>query len=229
MDFSGYSFPPIIPVDSRSAVSTSLPQFPPSVSYRRKSPRFEGAAQDTIDISESDISDAGLIPAETLSRDPKPEIQSPEPEIPSAPEPKILLPEPEIPSAPEPEILLPEHGSLSLEPEVTSKSEPENASRPKHFQHPKIRSRRASSQTLPSELDRIDELDETDPMGVGFHHQSPYEAIAAALGSKPLSVPPDRKSGTTSQNAPVQHVDGHHQTRRPRQPKVRLILNFHST
>jgi hypothetical protein len=32
------------------------------------------------------------------------------------------------------------------------------------------------------ELDRIDELDETDPFGTGLHHKGPYEAISAILG-----------------------------------------------
>jgi hypothetical protein len=32
------------------------------------------------------------------------------------------------------------------------------------------------------ELDRIDELDETDPFGSAIHHKGPYEAINAILG-----------------------------------------------
>ncbi|KAI6008351.1 hypothetical protein F5J12DRAFT_768140 [Pisolithus orientalis] len=38
-------------------------------------------------------------------------------------------------------------------------------------------------------LDRIDELDETDPFGIGFHHSGPYEAIASNLAEEtsPLS------------------------------------------
>lgn len=35
------------------------------------------------------------------------------------------------------------------------------------------------------ELDRIDELDETDPFGIGSHHRGPYEAITAILGGAP--------------------------------------------
>ncbi|KAI0034009.1 hypothetical protein K488DRAFT_84448 [Vararia minispora EC-137] len=42
--------------------------------------------------------------------------------------------------------------------------------------------RRQSSRPPPRDLDSIDELDESNPYGVGMHHKGPYEAIAAVLG-----------------------------------------------
>ncbi|KAJ7293393.1 hypothetical protein C8J57DRAFT_1490810 [Mycena rebaudengoi] len=39
----------------------------------------------------------------------------------------------------------------------------------------------------PYDLDRIDELDETSPLGVSLHHEGPFQAISAALkGPSPL-------------------------------------------
>ncbi|KZT05823.1 uncharacterized protein LAESUDRAFT_750263 [Laetiporus sulphureus 93-53] len=46
---------------------------------------------------------------------------------------------------------------------------------------PRNRSRRPSV-SAPRDLDRIDELDETDPRGLAWHHESPYEAIARSVG-----------------------------------------------
>ncbi|KAI6107504.1 hypothetical protein EDD16DRAFT_1621469 [Pisolithus croceorrhizus] len=48
------------------------------------------------------------------------------------------------------------------------------------------------------QLDRIDELDETDPFGIGFHHSGPYEAIANNLGketSRRLHDDTDKSTG----------------------------------
>ncbi|KAI6047794.1 hypothetical protein EDC04DRAFT_2619948 [Pisolithus marmoratus] len=47
-------------------------------------------------------------------------------------------------------------------------------------------------------LDRIDELDETDPFGIGFHHSGPYEAIASNLAeetSPPSHDDTDKSTG----------------------------------
>ena len=41
----------------------------------------------------------------------------------------------------------------------------------------KSRSRKPSIATPPKDLDSIDELDETDPLGVGWHNSGPYDAI----------------------------------------------------
>ena len=41
----------------------------------------------------------------------------------------------------------------------------------------KTRSRKHSAATPPGNLDKIDELDETDPLGVGWHNSGPYDAI----------------------------------------------------
>lgn len=45
------------------------------------------------------------------------------------------------------------------------------------------RSRRPSI-TAPRDLDRIDELDETDPRGLAWHHESPYELVTRTLSHK---------------------------------------------
>ncbi|THH11890.1 hypothetical protein EW146_g7879 [Bondarzewia mesenterica] len=50
------------------------------------------------------------------------------------------------------------------------------------YERPKQKQRRTSSIPSPVDLDRIDELDETDPMGLGYHHKGPYDLIAAAIG-----------------------------------------------
>lgn len=47
----------------------------------------------------------------------------------------------------------------------------------------KSRSRKNSIAAAPKDLDRIDELDETDPLGYAWHHESPYEAIKKAVES----------------------------------------------
>lgn len=44
----------------------------------------------------------------------------------------------------------------------------------------KSRSRKTSIAAAPKELDKIDELDETDPLGFAWHHHGPYEAIQKA-------------------------------------------------
>ena len=41
----------------------------------------------------------------------------------------------------------------------------------------KTRSRKPSVATPPKDLDKIDELDETDPLGVAWHMPGPYDAI----------------------------------------------------
>lgn len=41
----------------------------------------------------------------------------------------------------------------------------------------KTRSRKHSAATPPGNLDKIDELDETDPLGLGWHNSGPYDVI----------------------------------------------------
>ncbi|KAL1951456.1 hypothetical protein VTO73DRAFT_605 [Trametes versicolor] len=45
------------------------------------------------------------------------------------------------------------------------------------------RSKNASTSAIARDLDRIDELDESDPLGFAWHHDGPYEAIAKANSS----------------------------------------------
>lgn len=46
--------------------------------------------------------------------------------------------------------------------------------------HPQRKDNRSNAQRM-RDLDKIDELDETDPFGSGMHHRGPYEAISAIL------------------------------------------------
>ncbi|KAI0639645.1 hypothetical protein C8Q77DRAFT_1152609 [Trametes polyzona] len=64
------------------------------------------------------------------------------------------------------------------------------------------RSKNPSIATAPRDLDRIDELDESDPLGFAWHHDGPYEAIAKAapvlypeqsLAGQKRTEPPKRK------------------------------------
>lgn len=69
----------------------------------------------------------------------------------------------------------------------------------------KSRSRKPSIATPPRDLDKIDELDETDPLGLQWHNDGPYEAInkvvKGSLGKKSgdgakifVSLPPSSES-----------------------------------
>ncbi|KIP12552.1 hypothetical protein PHLGIDRAFT_10012 [Phlebiopsis gigantea 11061_1 CR5-6] len=48
----------------------------------------------------------------------------------------------------------------------------------------KTRSRKHSAATPPGNLDKIDELDETDPLGLGWHNSGPYDAIPKVSKAK---------------------------------------------
>ncbi|RDX51113.1 hypothetical protein OH76DRAFT_1455045 [Lentinus brumalis] len=61
-------------------------------------------------------------------------------------------------------------------------------------------SKNPSIATAPRDLDRIDELDESDPLGFAWHHDGPYEAIAKATpalypdaATQKRAQPPKRK------------------------------------
>jgi hypothetical protein len=54
-----------------------------------------------------------------------------------------------------------------------------------------------------AELDRIDELDETDPFGVTIHHKGPYEAIPAMVNGPTIPSNNDGSAGNGF-NYPVQ-------------------------
>lgn len=72
----------------------------------------------------------------------------------------------------------PPHSRVSTQP-------PKKIPRPKPIHRPQQISRKASMKALVRRLtshhnlDRIDELDETDPFGTGHHHDGPYEAIGS--------------------------------------------------
>jgi hypothetical protein len=57
-------------------------------------------------------------------------------------------------------------------------------------EHPKDSRVRTSSRPTPPDLDSIDELDKTNPLGVNLHHKGPYEAVAAILNeTNPIDSP----------------------------------------
>lgn len=69
----------------------------------------------------------------------------------------------------------------SLATEQPSSSIPPGVA-PEPIRIQKSRSRKTSA-SAPKDLDKIDELDETDPLGYAWHHESPYEAIRRAVDS----------------------------------------------
>ncbi|KZT75079.1 hypothetical protein DAEQUDRAFT_753706 [Daedalea quercina L-15889] len=66
-----------------------------------------------------------------------------------------------------------------------------------HDQAVKRQRSRRPSITAPRDLDRIDELDETDPRGLAWHHESPYELATRTLSHR-------RKDGQESD----EHANG---------------------
>jgi hypothetical protein len=67
-------------------------------------------------------------------------------------------------------------------------------------ERPKEGRRRTSSRPTPPDLDSIDELDETNPLGFNLHHRGPYEAIAAVLNeTNPIDSPLLRAKGIQQQ------------------------------
>ncbi|KAI0778420.1 hypothetical protein BD413DRAFT_601185 [Trametes elegans] len=70
------------------------------------------------------------------------------------------------------------------------------------------RSKNPSIAAAPRDLDRIDELDESDPLGLAWHHDGPYEAIAKAA---PVLYPDQsiagRKRTESPKRKPVQPYD----------------------
>jgi hypothetical protein len=63
-------------------------------------------------------------------------------------------------------------------------------------------SRHGHNPSRPRELDRIDELDETDPFGTGLHHKGPYEAINAILGGGNMNSSGEQKPGLPKPKRP---------------------------
>ena len=64
------------------------------------------------------------------------------------------------------------------------------SSPPDVSEHPKDSRVRTSSRPTPPDLDSIDELDKTNPLGFNLHHKGPYEAVAAILNeTNPIDSP----------------------------------------
>jgi hypothetical protein len=69
-------------------------------------------------------------------------------------------------------------------------------------EHPKDGRVRTSSRPTPPDLDSIDELDKTNPLGFNLHHKGPYEAVAAILNeANPIDSPLLRQKRAQSQVA----------------------------
>jgi hypothetical protein len=84
-------------------------------------------------------------------------------------------------------------------------------------EHPKDSRVRTSSRPTPPDLDSIDELDKTNPLGVNLHHRGPYEAVAAILNeTNPIDSPLLRQK-----RAQKQVSSGTHRVRQSRHMKVR--------
>lgn len=75
-------------------------------------------------------------------------------------------------------------------------------------EHPKDGRVRTSSRPTPPDLDSIDELDRTNPLGVNLHHKGPYEAVAAILNeSNPIDSPVLRQQRAQQQvSSGTRHV-----------------------
>lgn len=109
----------------------------------------------------------------------------------------VVLPEPYLPGpdpAPWTESPVPIVTVIppSIAPPQFSAPPPPQSTPPQSSLAPSIHSLAASSQhsqpahpsvTPPKNMDKIDELDESDPYGMSWHHSSPYEAIGSALGT----------------------------------------------
>ena len=64
------------------------------------------------------------------------------------------------------------------------------SSPPDVSEHQKDSRVRTSSRPTPPDLDSIDELDKTNPLGFNLHHRGPYEAVAAILNeTNPIDSP----------------------------------------
>lgn len=69
-------------------------------------------------------------------------------------------------------------------------------------EHPKDGRVRTSSRATPPDLDSIDELDKTNPLGFNLHHRGPYEAVAAILNeANPIDSPVLRQKRAQEQVA----------------------------
>jgi hypothetical protein len=80
-------------------------------------------------------------------------------------------------------------------------------SQPEVSEHPKDGRVRTSSRATPPDLDTIDELDKTNPLGVNLHHKGPYEAVAAILNeTNPIDSPLLRQQRAQKQVSSGTHV-----------------------
>ncbi|KAK7694997.1 hypothetical protein QCA50_002185 [Cerrena zonata] len=80
-----------------------------------------------------------------------------------------------------------------------SDPKPSNTSRPLAPEMRKQRSRKTSIAAPPKDLDRIDELDETDPLGYAWHHDGRFEAALNALKQGAFGDGDGANGGASSQ------------------------------
>ena len=83
-------------------------------------------------------------------------------------------------------------------------------------EHPKDSRVRTSSRPTPPDLDSIDELDKTNPLGFNLHHRGPYEAVAAILNeTNPIDSPVLRQKRAQEQVARGARPSRHNKVRSP--------------
>ncbi|KAA1468070.1 hypothetical protein DENSPDRAFT_367961 [Dentipellis sp. KUC8613] len=114
-------------------------------------------------------------------------------------------------SSPESDVHHPENHPDSARPSDRPPDEPGD--------RPKAKHRRTSSRPPPNDLDRIDELDETDPLGLLYHHDGPYQAIPAVLGQDPAEQVDTPRGRKDSRSVPANSNGGVAPPRPPRRSK----------
>jgi hypothetical protein len=94
------------------------------------------------------------------------------------------------------------------------------SSPPDVSEHQKDSRVRTSSRPTPPDLDSVDELDKTNPLGFNLHHRGPYEAVAAILNeANPIDSPVLRQK-----RAQEQVASGTRRARPSQHNKVRTLL-----
>lgn len=180
-----------------------LPDANPSLS----SPSFSSESESEYD-SDSLVSSASPTPSSATSPSQSPTLSrgSPSPvSLPPLSPPNSVLPRPTQPKPPR------RHSTLPV-PEILPRLDTTNTlasdnRKPGALQRTRIpRKGRMKALvrrlTTRHDLDRIDELDETDPSGVSYHHDGPYEAIDSSLAQPSL---PQRYGDTLPRGANVHH------------------------
>ncbi|KAI0095123.1 hypothetical protein BDY19DRAFT_916380 [Irpex rosettiformis] len=115
------------------------------------------------------------VPGPSRERERNPQGMS-ESDVIGMPEPHVSTPHHSPPRDTAPDLAFPSSSQTSA---ATAQGPQPSVQAPSEVR--KSRSRKPSIATPPKDLDKIDELDETDPLGFAWHHDSPYEAILRAV------------------------------------------------